>query len=145
VLAEAPAAGLELVTVAEGLEGVEPVKRQLRRSTWGTGKDLSTWDSPKVAEIAFTARRAELRTVVAASRGRAGLERAARELLALQASDWAFQVTRELAADYPLERVRAHEQALDAALEALKDSASLPSPALRNLAPELDLASLCAP
>ena len=38
---------------------------------------------------------------------RRALERAARELLALQSSDWAFQVTRDLAADYPLERVAA--------------------------------------
>ena len=145
VLEQAPAAGLELVTASEGLERVPPAQRDLRRSTWGTGKDLSTWDSPRVAEIAFTARRAELRTVVVASRGRAGLDRAARELLALQASDWAFQVTRRLAADYPLRRVRGHAAALDAALDALKDSASVPQPALRNLAPELDLAPLCAP
>ena len=76
-----------------------------------------------------------------AANGRAGLERAARELLALQSSDWAFQVTRDLAADYPVERVRAHAEHHDAALEALEDF----SPALRNLAPHLDLASLCAP
>jgi 1,4-alpha-glucan branching enzyme len=68
-----------------------------------------------------------------------GLERAARELLALQSSDWAFQVTRDLAADYPLERVRGHAEVHEAAL--LKDS----TPALRNLAPHLDLAPLCAP
>jgi 1,4-alpha-glucan branching enzyme len=137
VLEEAPAAGLELVTVSEGLERVEPVERKLHASTWGRGKDFSTWDSPLVAEIAFTARRAELRTVAAAG---PGLERAARELLALQSSDWAFQVTRALAADYPLERVRGHAADHDAALRALKDSS-----ALRNLAPDLDLASLCAP
>ena len=40
---------------------------------------------------------------------------------------------------YPLERVRAHTAAHEEAL--LKDS----SPGLRNLAPDLDLASLCAP
>ena len=84
----------------------------------------------------------------AAARGpepTAALARAARELLALQASDWAFQVTRELAADYPLRRVAGHAAAHDAALGALADSAPVPDPALRNLAPDLDLAALVAP
>jgi 1,4-alpha-glucan branching enzyme len=148
VLREAADAGLELVTVSEGIERVEPVQRELAPGTWGAGKDFSTWDSPLVAELAFGARDAELRTVAAAARRhepKTALERAARELLALQASDWAFQVTRELAADYPLERVRAHAGGLDAALSALKDSSPVPEPALRNLAPDLELAPLVAP
>ena len=37
--------------------------------------------------------------------GDPALERAARELLALQSSDWAFQMTYDLAADYPRRRV----------------------------------------
>jgi 1,4-alpha-glucan branching enzyme len=101
-----------------------------------------------VAELPFAARAAELRTVAAAARERArgpALERAARELMALQASDWAFQLTHELADDYPLRRVRAHAEAHDAALAALKDSAPVPEASLRNLAPDLDLAPLVAP
>jgi 1,4-alpha-glucan branching enzyme len=154
VVDEARSQGLRLVTAGEGVRSVEPVERPLASSSWGTGKDLSTWDSPGVAELAFTARRAELRTVAAAARRpdhRPELERAARELLALQASDWAFQVTRELAGDYPLERVAAHAAAHDAALRALADSPPVPSarppvaPGLRNLAPDLALTSLLAP
>jgi 1,4-alpha-glucan branching enzyme len=147
VLDEAPARGLELVTVSEGIELVEPVERPLAAGTWGTGKDFSTWDAPLVAEVAFTARRAELQTVAAAVRhgGRPdALERAARELLALQASDWAFLVTRALAGDYPLERVRAHAAAHGSALAALRGDAPRPNPDLRALAPRLDLAPLRA-
>jgi 1,4-alpha-glucan branching enzyme len=178
VLDEAPRQGLELVTVSEGLERVEPLARPLAESTWGVGKDLSTWDSPAVGTMAVAARRAELRTV-AASAGhtspRAALERAARELLALQASDWAFMATRELAADYPAERLAAHERNLDAALSALRGPAQpdrsseagrraagsergagspaavisravpVPDSALRNVAPDLDLAALTSP
>ncbi len=71
-----------------------------------------------------------------------GLERAARELLALQSSDWAFQVTRDLAADYPLERVRGHAAG---PRRRARRSERLRR-RLRNLAPDLDLASLlCAP
>jgi 1,4-alpha-glucan branching enzyme len=42
---------------------------------------------------------------------------AVRELLALQASDWPFMVSRELAGPYPRERFEAHRQALARALE----------------------------
>ena len=148
VLEEAPRRGLELVTVSEGIERAEPQRTALEPSTWGSGKDLSTWDSPGVAQMAVAARRGELRTVAATAghaRPRAALERAARELLAVQASDWAFLATRELAGDYPSERLEGHGAHLDAALDALADSAAVPEPALRNLAPDLDLAALTAP
>ena len=75
----------------------------------------------------------------------AALERAARELLAMQSSDWSFMVTRDLAADYPLERMRLHGGSLDAALAALTDSAAAPDPSLRGLAPDLDLSPLTTP
>jgi 1,4-alpha-glucan branching enzyme len=148
VVAEAAAQGLELATVGRALERVEPVERELGAATWGTGKDLSTWDSPQVAEMAFAARTAELRTVAAASGGQEpgpALERAARELLALQASDWPFQHTRALADDYPLRRIEGHRAAHDAALGALADSAPVREPSVRNLAPDLALSSLAAP
>lgn len=148
VLEEAPHAGLALATVSEGLALVEPVGGiELAPSSWGTNKDLSTWDSPAVSEFAFGARHAELRTVSAAASGiepRAALMRAARELLAIQSSDWAFMSARALAADYSRRRVETHSRALDAALAALADSASA-QPELRNLAPDLDLASLTTP
>jgi 1,4-alpha-glucan branching enzyme len=118
---------------------------------------MSTWDSPRVADFAWTARSAELRTLreFAAAGVRNGnengnghgpaLERAARELLALQASDWAFQVTHDLAGDYPSRRIAAHAEALDAALAALTDSAPVPEPGVRNLAPALDLSPFLSP
>ena len=63
---------------------------------------------------------------------RRALNQAARELLLLQSSDWAFQVTRELAGPYPRERAAGHLAALDAALaEANGDGA------VRHLAPHL--------
>ena len=91
-----------------GHQLVEPEERPLAASTWGRGKDFTTWDAPDVAELA-SRRAAELQTVAAvASHGAAhpALERAARELLAMQASDWPFMVTRDLTADYPAERMR---------------------------------------
>jgi 1,4-alpha-glucan branching enzyme len=148
VFEEADAQGLRLVTASEGIELVEPAERPLAASTWGRDKDFTTWDAPGVAELAFDVRAAELRTVAAAaSHGapHAALERAARELLAMQASDWPFMVTRDLAADYPAERMRLHGTALDTALAALTDSATPPDPSLRGLAPHLDLSPLTTP
>jgi 1,4-alpha-glucan branching enzyme len=148
VFEEAEAQGVRLVTVSEGIELAEPLARELAASTWGRGKDFTTWDAPPVAQLAFDARAAELRTVAAVAAHRAphaALERAARELLAMQASDWPFMVTRDLAADYPTERIRLHGTALDAALAALTDSAAAPDPSLRGLAPHLDLSPLTSP
>ena len=150
VLAEAPAHGIELLPLSEALRRVEPVTgRALAPSSWGSPKDLTTWDCPRVAELAFAARAAELRLVRTACLRppRAhSLRRAARELLALQSSDWAFQITREVAAHYPLDRARLHAAELDSALDAaLADSGPEPDPRLRNLAPELDLSPLLTP
>lgn len=145
VLEEAPAAGVELRTVSDAIARSEPVERELAPSSWGFPKNLRTWDSPKVAELAFAQRRAELQLVAAATAFRTDevrLARAARELLALQSSDWAFQITRDLAADYPLSRARDHEATLSAALT---DTAAPPEPGLRNLQPELDLSPLLSP
>ena len=148
VFAHARTHALRLTTLSEGIAGVEPVAgRPLAASTWGQPKDLSTWDAPHVADLAFGARRREVAVVEAAARAGAGpaVERAARELLGLQASDWAFMVTRGLAGPYPRERARGHADRIDLALAALKDSAPVPEPAVRNLAPGLDLSPLLAP
>jgi 1,4-alpha-glucan branching enzyme len=144
VIEEADAAGVELRTVSDALAQCEPVDRRLEASSWGTPKTLRTWDSPAVAEIAFAQRRGELAVVAAAPRlGRSQrLERAARELLALQSSDWAFQATHEQAGPYPLERVHQHAAALHAALDS---AAPEPEAELRNLQPRLDLAPLVLP
>jgi predicted glycosyl hydrolase (DUF1957 family) len=66
-------------------------------------------------------------------------------MMALQSSDWAFQVTNDLAADYPQRRMAGHRVAHDAALNGLGDSGAVQDPALRNLAPDLDLAPLITP
>jgi 1,4-alpha-glucan branching enzyme len=87
----------------------------LPTTTWGTPRTLSTWDGPQVAELAWQARDAELRTLLRIDRTG---PQAQRELLLLQSSDWAFQVTNDLAGPYPRERATGHRAALEAALGA---------------------------
>jgi 1,4-alpha-glucan branching enzyme len=108
-------------------------------SSWGTNRDLSTWSGPAVAEMAFTMRAAELQVLAAG--GEAGTA-ATRELLALQASDWPFMVSREQAVPYARARFDGHSKAL---ARALRSGPAAGCADLRNLAIDADSASLLAP
>jgi 1,4-alpha-glucan branching enzyme len=132
VLDESSRQGLELVRLDDVLERHEPAPLTggpgLWASSWGAGGDLSTWSAPAVAEMAFAARAGELALLAAGARASAA---AARELLALQASDWAFMISRGLAVPYARERFEGHRRALAAALARGDESGSAE---LRNLA-----------
>jgi 1,4-alpha-glucan branching enzyme len=143
VLAGAESAGVRPLTVPQALAEHEPLERALAASTWGEGKDLGTWDSPAVADLAWGARRLELRLLRALSAGLGGpaAPRAARELLAVQASDWAFLDKRGQAGDYPFQRAVRHAES---ALEAIDSPAGTDS-RMRSLAPDLSLAPLLEP
>jgi 1,4-alpha-glucan branching enzyme len=142
VLRVAGDAGIGLVRLSADLAAGED-RRPLAAASWGEGKDLRTWDSPAVADLLWAARRLELRLLRALARGLhsdAAL-RSARELLAVQASDWAFLDGRGQAGDYPFTRATGHAAAL---LEAV-DCGAAPDPRMRALAPDLSLAPLLVP
>lgn len=143
VLEGAEEAGIRLVTAPQALAEHEPVERPLHSSTWGEGKNLRTWDSPAVADLAWGGRRMELRLLRAVSAGLRGprLERAARELLAAQSSDWAFLDQRKQAGDYPYQRATDHSRAM---LEAI-DCDRATDPRMRSLAPDLSTTPLLEP
>ena len=145
VLRQAPGEGVRLVTLPRALADHEPEDRPTRESSWGEGKTLETWDSPAVADLSWGARRLELgllRVLRSRRRLAAGAaERAARELLAVQSSDWAFMDHRAQAGDYPYRRAITHAEA---SLQALS-STEATDPRMRNLAPDLALAPLLEP
>jgi 1,4-alpha-glucan branching enzyme len=138
VIEECERQGLELTRLDDALERIEPAPMREqsaeallpsrptgfagreRASSWGTAGDLSTWSGPAVADVAFALRQAELQTM--AVRPHASSV-ALRELLALQASDWAFMLARELAGSYARERLAGHRAALTAALASPAESA----------------------
>jgi 1,4-alpha-glucan branching enzyme len=127
---------LELVHLDDAVAAAEAAEAPaLPTTTWGSPRDLSTWDGPGVEEFAWRARRAELELLRA---GRAATPRAVRELLALQSSDWAFLVDRDLAAAYGHARAEGHRERLS---EELSSLGSQP-PELRNLAPFATVAPL---
>jgi 1,4-alpha-glucan branching enzyme len=138
VIEEADRQGLALVTIDEALTRHEPrpAPPDLGVSTWGSPRDLSTWDGPTVADYAWRARAAELSVTNAGAAAGPG---AVRELLALQSSDWAFMISRGLAGPYPAERAKSHASALEAAL----GNTGADGP--RALAPHADPALLAAP
>jgi 1,4-alpha-glucan branching enzyme len=131
-------AGDLLVHLDDALAETEatPAPGDLPVTTWGTPRDLSTWSGPAVADMTFATRAAELRVV---ARGAAAGKRALRELLAVQASDWAFLAAREAAGPYARERHEGHLAAFESALGDGGDDA------VRNLAPQISHAPLLAP
>jgi 1,4-alpha-glucan branching enzyme len=139
VLGEAAEQGLALTRLDEALERHPPelAPPDLPPTTWGTPRTLRTWSGPQVADLAWAARDAELRVVGA---GAGVPERSVRELLLAQSSDWAFMVTRDLAAPYGRLRAARHTAAAIAALE-------LHSPAgvVRNVAPYCSPSALLVP
>ncbi|HXP28639.1 MAG TPA: 1,4-alpha-glucan branching protein domain-containing protein, partial [Solirubrobacteraceae bacterium] len=143
VVEECSRQGLELLRLDDALERYEPVPLSPapheQPSSWGRDGDLSTWSGPVVAEITFTTRAAELAVLDAGAR--AG-EAAVRELLALQASDWAFMQAREIAATYARERFEGHRDGVARALATGPDASS---EALRNLAPHAHRSVLFGP
>src|SRR5262249_37760869 len=113
VIEQADAAGVELAPPPAEAELAAPV---VPATSWGAGRDLRTWSR---GELAWLQRRAELTAPAT--------ERALRELLALQSSDWAFLIAAGTAGDYPRERFDGHLRAFE------QETA----PELRNLAPHL--------
>jgi 1,4-alpha-glucan branching enzyme len=139
-----PEHGVRPLTLSAAMAEHRPERRPLAASTWGDGKDLRTWDSPPVADLAWGQRRLELAVLRAIANGRLtgdALMRAARELLAAQASDWAFLDYTRQAGDYPYERSLGHSRAVYEAI----DSPQGLTPELRNLAPDLSPSPLLEP
>ncbi|MGA2013954.1 MAG: 1,4-alpha-glucan branching protein domain-containing protein [Solirubrobacteraceae bacterium] len=137
VIEESARQGLSLTTLDAAVARHEPGPvpaslaggRWSEGLSWGEGGDLRTWSAPGVGALAWHARSAELALAAAPVAG----ERALRELLALQSSDWAFQASGGIAGDYPLQRARGHLAALRRALAGAGDV----DPRLRGLAPDL--------
>jgi len=144
VVEECAIQGLALVRLDDALERhrwapASTTAEAWPPSSWGQDGDLSTWSGPAVAEMAFSGRAAELQVLAAGERAGAA---AVRELLALQASDWPFMISRAIAAPYARERFDRHQQALARALAAGEHA---DSSGLRNLAADADPAYLRVP
>lgn len=109
--------------VAPSVDGAADLDFVPPATSWGEGRDLRTWSA---GALAWQLRSAELQAL-----GAQPSDRALRELLALQSSDWAFGITHATAGDYPRERAAAHLEQFAVSLRGRT------SDDLRNLAPDL--------
>jgi 1,4-alpha-glucan branching enzyme len=143
VVGECEQQGLALLPLDDALEQFAAVPDEgvcdRGAMSWGEGGDLSTWSGPAVAEMAFATRAAELAVLAAVPRAGAT---AIRELLALQASDWPFMVSRGLAVPYARDRFAAHERALRIALA---NGTAADGAELRSLARHAHAEAMLAP
>jgi 1,4-alpha-glucan branching enzyme len=145
VVQECARQGLELVRLDDALERCQWPAADAEEtaptsaSSWGKDGDLSTWSGPAVAEMAFAVRGAELQVVAAGERASTA---AVRELLALQASDWPFMISREIATPYAHARFAGHLQALE---DALAGGCEAVASGVRNLAVDAERALLLDP
>ena len=126
VIAACDRRGVALEPLDANVEA-EAVPDEVPATSWGDGRDLRTWSAPAASGLPWMQRAAELRALTGQTRPG---DRALRELMALQSSDWAFLVAAGSAGAYPRERAEGHLAALD---EALADPGM--DPRLRNLAP----------
>jgi 1,4-alpha-glucan branching enzyme len=115
VVDEAREQGLRIAPLDDALTRHAPRAIEfgaLPTGSWGTPRDLSSWDCPATADIVRGTRDGELRLVASSSVS----VRAVRELLALQSSDWAFMISKRRAGAYGHARFEAHRRALADAL-----------------------------
>lgn len=122
VLQGAESYGIELVTLRTVAQDASPVRRELARSSWGRGKSFVTWDSPRVAQICWHQRRAELeleRAAATHSTEDPDLAAAREQLRLMQSSDWAFMESEGRTGDYGRERFAGHLAAFERELSRL--------------------------
>ncbi|TMG53217.1 MAG: DUF1957 domain-containing protein [Chloroflexi bacterium] len=118
VLRQLSTSGTTVATASEYLEREPPTERvALTEGSWGKNNDHSTWRNEGTAWMWDELHRlaAEMHDLRSSARGdhpfrERAARHAARELLLAQSSDWPFLVTTGQAADYAVERFRAHAQ-----------------------------------
>ena len=113
--------------------------RQLGRGQGLLDLGLAAGRRPGLGDAAAGAAAARARSAAGCATARA--ERAARELLAAQASDWAFLDRRGQAGDYAWQRATDHSEALYEAIGCDR----VTDPRMRSLAPDMTLAPLLEP
>ncbi|CAN5423476.1 glycoside hydrolase family 57 protein [soil metagenome] len=125
VLRLLPLAGVRVTTLrAAAQAGHVGAPVELPASSWGTGKDWRVWAGPQVADIvdaAETLGKQLLSTVDARPttlRDRR-LDQLCREAYLALASDWAFMVSKNSAADYARSRIATHSARFERLRQAL--------------------------
>ena len=149
---------LQAITPGDYLDLELPLQmQQPAQSSWGAGGYFKVWLNEKTgwmypyqhaAEKRMTALADQFRDATDMTTRRA-LNQAARELLLLQSSDWAFQITQNTTADYAARRFRTHVRRFNRLADEISDgridAAALSELERRdNLFAELDYELYCS-
>ncbi|GAA2067320.1 glycoside hydrolase family 57 protein [Williamsia deligens] len=120
VLRALPDAGVEVTTLQTAIEdGFVGDAVDLGPSSWGSGKDWRVWDGPAVDDLVRVQREVTASTLDTVTK-RLDRDATTRDPVADQivretvlglASDWAFMVSKDTAADYARERAFTHSHA----------------------------------
>jgi 1,4-alpha-glucan branching enzyme len=116
VLRRLPEAGVRVTTLHGAIEaGCVGAPRELPPGSWGSGKDWRVWSGEPVSDLVTAATEVQERLEKIVDRGlgdgrNAVLDQLAREALLACASDWAFLVTKDTAAEYARHRADEHVQ-----------------------------------
>ncbi len=140
VLSLLPEAGVRVTTLAraldDGLVG-EPIRPN--DASWGAGKKFGTWTGPAVAGIVddnWHAQSTVLKTLenLPSTGVRDPVaDQLARSLLLALASDWAFMITKDSAADYARRRHFFHHSDVHRLASIIADHGSASVPGFREL------------
>jgi 1,4-alpha-glucan branching enzyme len=124
VLRLLPDAGVR-VTTLHGAQDAGHVggHLHLQAGSWGSGKDWRVWDGAAVADMVAENAALQRRASVALARPTSARDRTrdqvARSTLLALASDWAFMVSKDSAADYARERHARHHREVGHLLDLL--------------------------
>ncbi|HEX2902359.1 MAG TPA: 1,4-alpha-glucan branching protein domain-containing protein, partial [Jatrophihabitans sp.] len=143
VLRQLPQAGVRLTTLAGACElGLVGDPIEPPASSWGAGKDWRIWNNEGVAVLNDELAEIQKRLFVlrddprtAGPARRPELDQLAREAMLASASDWAFMISRDTAAEYGWQRARDHAARFHALADAIEDGA--PAAPARRLADRL--------
>lgn len=118
---------VRMVTPSAYLEGNPPDRSaELAQSTWGTGKDSSTWLNQQTRWMWEDLAEVESRMFMLAGRrpgarlAARALEQLEREVLLLESSDWPYMVAKDRAKEYSIERFQTHLERFEAVAGALE-------------------------
>ncbi|MGZ8176449.1 1,4-alpha-glucan branching protein domain-containing protein [Williamsia sp. SKLECPSW1] len=137
VLRALPDAGVDVSSLQTAIgDGFVGAPVDLGPSSWGSGKDWRVWDGPAVSDLVAVQREvtaAALDTVTKRLDQGTALrdpvaDQIVRETILTVASDWAFMVSKDTAADYARDRAFTHAHAareiVDAADRGREDTAA---------------------
>ncbi|MCA1825050.1 MAG: DUF1957 domain-containing protein [Frankia sp.] len=126
VLRLLPGAGVRISTLRSHLDRADPARADLGPGSWGSGKDARVWTGDAVSDVvaessALAQRTFEIvdKTLRPGAARSLAADQMVREALLALSSDWAFCITKDVAAEYARRRFTEHAARFTALADAI--------------------------